>query len=530
MKRYFLLVFATIFLLFLFNGQLLITDSVESNYALTAKEMFISNDWLSPQIYGHYWFDKPIFFYWLVALSYKIFGVTEFAARFPSSLLGCLSILFIFWCATKLYSKEVGFYSALILLSSFSFFLINKSVITDAALFLFFSATLIFFLLGYNINKNYYLLVYFFSALATLTKGPIGFLLPGLIIFFFLLLEKNFREILRMHVFSGLIIFSILTLPWYLFMYQSHGMNFINTFFGTHNFLRATVSEHPQNNVPYYYTLILILGFSPWFSYLVLFFKNFFKNLRTSCCSQTSELFLILWATIPFIFFQLIATKYITYTFPILFPLSILLAKFFASNPKVVFNKFSLYANHIFIALIVFVHYWAKTHNLLQINMFYLLIIYFLLHIFCSQYFSKRKNALQLFTYTAISACVFYILIVYTTLIPLTELRSAKVVANTLKSDHRIASYGDYPTSATFYGNFLIYKLDRKNNIINDKPVPYSWKSKNVMPFLAIEDLKKDDLILVSQKNYNDFTQKCLYEKKEILHYTNWSVFQILKT
>ena len=162
--------------------------------------------------------------------------------------------------------------------------------------------------------------------------------------------------------------------------------------------------------------------------------------------------------------------------------------------------------------------------------MFYLLIIYFLLHIFCSQYFSKRKNALQLFTYTAISACVFYILIVYTTLIPLTELRSAKVVANTLKSDHRIASYGDYPTSATFYGNFLIYKLDRKNNIINGKPVPYSWKSKNVMPFLAIEDLKKDDLILVSQKSYNDFNQNCLYEKKEILHYTNWSVFQILKT
>ena len=60
--------------------------------------------------------------------------------------------------------------------------------------------------------------------------------------------------------------------------------------------------------------------------------------------------------------------------------------------------------------------------------------------------------------------------------------------------------------------------------------MPYSWKSKNVMPFLAIEDLKKDDLILVSQKNYNDFNQNCLYEKKEILHYTNWSVFQILKT
>ena len=59
---------AALLLLFVFNGSLLITDSVESNYALTAKEMVVSGDWLSPQIYGQYWFDKPVFFYWLTAL------------------------------------------------------------------------------------------------------------------------------------------------------------------------------------------------------------------------------------------------------------------------------------------------------------------------------------------------------------------------------------------------------------------------------------------------------------------------------
>lgn len=53
---------AALLLLFVFNGSLLITDSVESNYALTAKEMVVSGDWLSPQIYGQYWFDKPVFF------------------------------------------------------------------------------------------------------------------------------------------------------------------------------------------------------------------------------------------------------------------------------------------------------------------------------------------------------------------------------------------------------------------------------------------------------------------------------------
>ena len=79
---------AALLLLFVFNGSLLITDSVESNYALTAKEMVVSGDWLSPQIYGQYWFDKPVFFYWLTALGFKIFGFTEFAARFFPSCFG----------------------------------------------------------------------------------------------------------------------------------------------------------------------------------------------------------------------------------------------------------------------------------------------------------------------------------------------------------------------------------------------------------------------------------------------------------
>ena len=88
-RKYWLLLFiVTAVLLFAGNGSLLVTDSVESNYALTAKEMVLSGDWLSPQIYGYYWYDKPIFFYWLTALAYKMFGFTEFASRF---FLHCLA-------------------------------------------------------------------------------------------------------------------------------------------------------------------------------------------------------------------------------------------------------------------------------------------------------------------------------------------------------------------------------------------------------------------------------------------------------
>lgn len=89
-------------LLFFGNGQLWITDSVESNYALTAKEMVLSGDWISPQIYGNYWYDKPVFFYWLTAAGFKIFGFNEFAARFFPALFGMAGLGLMVYAAKKL--------------------------------------------------------------------------------------------------------------------------------------------------------------------------------------------------------------------------------------------------------------------------------------------------------------------------------------------------------------------------------------------------------------------------------------------
>ena len=69
------------------NNILPVTDPVESNYALTAKEMVLSGNWLSPQIYGTYWYDKPIMIYWLIALAFKIFGIADWVVRLPSAIL-----------------------------------------------------------------------------------------------------------------------------------------------------------------------------------------------------------------------------------------------------------------------------------------------------------------------------------------------------------------------------------------------------------------------------------------------------------
>ena len=109
-RRYWLGLFlVAALLLFLGNASLLVTDSVESNYALTAKEMVLSGDWLSPQIYGHYWYDKPIMFYWLTALGFKLFGITEFAARFFPAVFGMLGMGLVSYAATAYITKKWAF-------------------------------------------------------------------------------------------------------------------------------------------------------------------------------------------------------------------------------------------------------------------------------------------------------------------------------------------------------------------------------------------------------------------------------------
>ena len=151
-----------LFLIFIFsllfylvcNSYIAITDPVESNYALTAKEMLLSGDWLSPQIYGHYWFDKPIMIYWLIAASFKLFGISEFAARFPSAVFGGLSVSFAYWFSyTLFHHKRIALLSALILATSLEFWILSRMVITDSVLFFFTSVALAFMYLGI-LKKN----------------------------------------------------------------------------------------------------------------------------------------------------------------------------------------------------------------------------------------------------------------------------------------------------------------------------------------------------------------------------------------
>lgn len=296
-------------------GGIPLLDPDEPVYAETPKEMLMAHDLLSPRIYGEYWYDKPPMYYWLVAGSFKLFGVTEFAARFPSALLAVITICYVYLAGTRLLGRDAGIAGALVLATSIEFFYLAKAAVTDITLNLCLTVALLAF-----IEKRYYLF-YIFAGLATVTKGPVGLLFPGAIIFLYLLLTRRFCQLLEMRIPAGLVIYSLVALPWYIYMYSVHGSSFVDTFLGFHNITRFTSPEHPEGVLWYYFIPVLILGFFPWTAVLA---QSVWKSFTSGGRDSSILLFLNIWAWFIFVFFSISRTKLVSYILPMFVPLSMI--------------------------------------------------------------------------------------------------------------------------------------------------------------------------------------------------------------
>ena len=526
-RKYWLMLFmAAAVLLFAGNGSLLVTDSVESNYALTAKEMVLSGDWLSPQIYGHYWYDKPIFFYWLTALAYKIFGFTEFASRFFPALFGLGGLALVAWGGSKLDNERSGFCSALVLLSSVEFFLISKSVITDAVLFFFFSATLLFFYLGYRDGKaSYWYIMYAAAGFSVLTKGPIGVLLPGLIITLFLLWQRDWRVLKRMRLASGMLLCLAVAVPWYAAMYSLHGSDFINTFFGTHNFLRATVSEHPRDDVFYYYTLVNLLALFPWSGLVPWAVYKWQQAGRPKLTEQ--QRFLLLWALVVFVFFQCMATKYLTYTYPLLFPASLLLGSLLDKQAACVDGGYMFFVGGGLGVLLVGA-WFVVSQQIIASELLFLLPLSLIIGVLLD-YIILLCSGKRAYSIAAMSV-VFYIALVFSIAVPFSEQRSAKNLGEMLTAQHvqEIGLYGKYPTSAVFYSSSKIVKLLHEQEVAGYVPKEMSWTGKNVMPYATLEH-NPYKMVVVTPLSYNSFVNK-QYEQWQVIDAdSSWIMLRLKK-
>ncbi len=308
--EFFCILFIALFIMFFQLGSYPLLDPDEPVYAQTPREMLAAGDMLSPRIYGDYWYDKPPMYYWLVAGSAKIFGMGEFAARFPSALFAVIGALFLFGSVSRLFNVRIGFFSALVMLTSLEYFYLGKAAVTDMTLNLCLMISLLSFI------EKRYLLFYLFAALAVLTKGPIGLFFPGAIAFLHLLIMNRWRELSRMSIVPGILLFVVVAAPWYGLMAHYHGAAFVDTFLGFHNVTRFTSPEHASGAVWYYFIPVLLVGFFPWTPIL---FQSIWTALTSNSRERPILLFFIIWAAVVFVFFSLSATKLVSYILP-MFP------------------------------------------------------------------------------------------------------------------------------------------------------------------------------------------------------------------
>ena len=305
-----------VFIMFFQLGSNPLLDPDEPVYAQTAREMLAAGDLLSPRIYGDFWYDKPPMYYWLVAAASQVFGMGEFAARFPSALLAVAGSVYLYLSVARLISVRAGLFSALVLTTSVEYFYLGKAAVTDMTL----SFCLMVSLLSFIEKK--YLRFYLFAALAVVTKGPIGLFFAGGIVFLYLAATQRWRELARMSLLKGAALFTLVAAPWYALMIHYHGAAFVDTFLGFHNVTRFTAPEHASGAVWYYFVPVLLVGFFPW---TALLFQSLWSALTTNRKDRSVLLFFLIWAAVVFVFFSISATKLVSYILPMYPALAVIL-------------------------------------------------------------------------------------------------------------------------------------------------------------------------------------------------------------
>ena len=328
-------------------GSVGLIDVDEPRYAEAGREMLESGNWIVPYFNYSVRFDKPIFFYWLEAISMKIFGVNEFSARLPSALTAFLCVSMVFMFLKTFYDSSFAFFGAIILMSSFEFMGLSRFSVTDMTLAAFISSSIISFFLGYHeiINSHrffksqitefsyWYIIGFIFLALAVLTKGPVAVLILALVFLpFFWWIGKLDYFFKSSSFWIGFILFLVLIVPWYLIVHFATDGEFTKIFFGVHNLNRFTSVVSGHKGSIFYFIPVILIGFLPWtFFFPQAVFSLLKKGLR-SLQSSTSEQvpwFCLWWFVVIFVFFSFSKTKLLTYILPLFPALSVIISFWF---------------------------------------------------------------------------------------------------------------------------------------------------------------------------------------------------------
>ena len=381
------LIIATLYVCYFSHlGALGFIGPDEPRYAWIARAMTETGDWVTPRLYGQPWFEKPPLYYWGAALSFKLFGVSEAAARLPSAISALLATLAMAWLAWRVYGPETARWLLLLLPTTVGMIGFSHAAATDmpfsgmltiamvcAAVVLGLPRTgkrlenseschseggvgprnllLLSFIaksrflasLGMTFTRSQktsrnaradqgtrwlaLILFGFFLGLAVLAKGPAGIILSGGAVFFWALFTKRWRDAFRLLHPAAIASFCATALPWYI-LCARRNPDFFHVFIIEHNFQRFLTPEFHHIQPFWYYGPVLIIAMVPWIILLPAFLRDISaQKLSNLLHANSLALYLGCWGAFTLLFFSVSQSKLPGYILPGLPPLLLLIVR-----------------------------------------------------------------------------------------------------------------------------------------------------------------------------------------------------------
>ena len=303
----------------------------EGRYAEIPREMVVSGDWVTPRLNDLKYFEKPPLQYWATAVAYEVFGEQQWTSRLWAALTGLAGVLLAWFTGTRLFGREAGLYAALILGSSSLYALMAHVNTLDMGVTFFITLGIFSLLLAQKetataSRRNWMLLAWAAMALAVLSKGLMGVILPGAALFLYSVLNRDLRIWLRMHWVSGILMFLLVAAPWFVLVMRANP-EFFQFFFIHEHFERFTTKVHGRYQPWHYFVPVLLFGMLPW---TLLMFDALLRTWRGSSAEArtfSAERFLLVWAVFIYFFFTISSSKLPSYLLPMFPALALLMGK-----------------------------------------------------------------------------------------------------------------------------------------------------------------------------------------------------------
>lgn len=309
----------------------------EGRYSEIPREMIESGNFITPKLNYVKYFEKPVLLYWMNAINFMTFGQNEFSARLFTASCALLGIAATGALGAFMFGSLAGFLSAIITALSLLYFAIGTINLTDMPLSFFITLALVSFYVGHRSqNKKWYLLFYASMALGLLTKGLVAIVLPGGVVFWYIIFTRKWKLILEALYIPGILLFFGISIPWFWLVCRDNP-DFFHFFFIQEHFLRYATKMHDRYEPFWFFLPMIPAGIMPWTGFLFsLFSKDSILRSPADERERDSNIYLLLWFGVILLFYSLSDSKLIPYIVPCIPPLTILIG---ADISRMIKNK-----------------------------------------------------------------------------------------------------------------------------------------------------------------------------------------------